>query len=103
MRNPKSVCSCLLILAALLCGLSAVPVLAADDDPVYKTPTAPLESRVEDLLGRLTLQEKLELVGGTGFATRAIERLGVPAMGMCDGPIGDGVPVRDRDGRDVGP
>lgn len=76
--------------------LSAITVLGAlvsagawaQERPAYQDPQAPLEARVEDLLGRLTPQEKLDLLGGTGFGTKPIERLGLPALGMCDGPIG---------------
>ena len=48
---------------------------------VYQDPKAPLEKRVEDLFGRLTEEEKLKLLGGTGFTTQPIERLGVPGDG----------------------
>ncbi|HWC61894.1 MAG TPA: glycoside hydrolase family 3 N-terminal domain-containing protein, partial [Verrucomicrobiae bacterium] len=56
---------------------------------VYQDPKAPLEKRVDDLFARLTDQEKLKLLGGTGFTTQPIPRLGVPAMGMVD--AGQGV------------
>lgn len=36
----------------------------------------------------MTLTEKIDLLGGTGFGTRAIPRLGVPALQMTDGPVG---------------
>jgi beta-glucosidase len=74
----------------MLTALCLVGLLScsADEVPTYKNPAAPLEDRVSDLLSRLTLDEKLELLGGTGFATKAIPRLGIPPMGMCDGPIG---------------
>ena len=56
---------------------------------VYKDSTAPLEARVEDLFGRLTLEEKVSLMAGAGpFALPAIERLGVPSLRMTDGPTG---------------
>src|SRR5262245_30645489 len=32
---------------------------AGNDVPIYKKPDAPLEQRVEDLLGRMTLEEKI--------------------------------------------
>ena len=54
----------------------------------YKNPNLPIELRVKDLLGRLTLQEKISLLGGTGFATKPIERLGLPELKMSDGPLG---------------
>ncbi len=36
----------------------------------------------------MTLEEKVSLLGGTGFATRAIDRMGIPALEMTDGPVG---------------
>ncbi|MEZ5424870.1 MAG: glycoside hydrolase family 3 C-terminal domain-containing protein [Pyrinomonadaceae bacterium] len=46
------------------------------------------EKKIEDLIRRLTLDEKISLVAGTGFDTVAIERLGIPALHMTDGPAG---------------
>lgn len=54
----------------------------------YKNPNLSIEERVRDLLSRLTLKEKIELLGGTGFATKPIERLGIPELRMTDGPVG---------------
>src|SRR5512140_2809201 len=45
-------------------------------------------SRVESWLGELTLDEKLSLLGGTGFDTVGVARLGIPRLTMTDGPIG---------------
>ena len=56
--------------------------------PVYKNPKYSVNDRVEDLLKRLTLEEKISLLGGTGFATKPIERLGIPELKMSDGPLG---------------
>jgi beta-glucosidase len=44
--------------------------------PPYKNPDLPVQTRVDDLLSRMTLEEKVAQMGN---ATPAIERLGVPA------------------------
>jgi beta-glucosidase len=54
----------------------------------YKDPKLPIDDRIQDLLGRLTLQEKISLLGGTGFATKPIARLDLPELKMSDGPLG---------------
>lgn len=60
----------------------------SDDEMIYKNKNALIEERVEDLLKRMTLEEKIEMIGGTGFETKAIERLGIPPLNMADGPLG---------------
>lgn len=48
-----------------------------------------LENRLEDLLGRLTLEEKFKLCAGMQmWYTRPIKRLGIKAFKMTDGPHG---------------
>ncbi len=56
--------------------------------PPYKNPSLPIDERVEDLLKRMTLEEKIDILGGTGFATKPNERLGIPELRMSDGPLG---------------
>jgi beta-glucosidase len=51
-------------------------------------PGATVEARSNDLLGRMTLDEKISLLSGTGFDTVEIKRLGIPALHMTDGPAG---------------
>lgn len=45
-------------------------------------------ARVERLVKALTDTEAVDLVGGIGFATRPIPRLGIPSLLMADGPSG---------------
>jgi beta-glucosidase len=58
--------------------------------PQFQRPCAAIEQRVSELLGRLTLEEKLRLLGGQPQrgATFAVERLGIPEFKMSDGPMG---------------
>jgi beta-glucosidase len=46
------------------------------------------DEKVEKLLNEMTLEEKIDLLGGTGFATKQIKRLGIPELKMTDGPLG---------------
>jgi beta-glucosidase len=52
-----------------------------------------VESRIDELLGKMTLAEKIAQMHGSRFtgnawATNGVERLGVPGLGMIDGPRG---------------
>ena len=57
-------------------ALILAPALWSQSVPLYKNPDAPLEKRVEDLLSRMTLEEKVSQLMN---AAPAIERLDVPA------------------------
>lgn len=47
------------------------------------------EKQIEDLLGQLTLEEKIGMVHGAGlFRTEGVERLGIPPLKSSDGPMG---------------
>jgi beta-glucosidase len=51
--------------------------------------TRDVEQRVNDLLGQLTLREKVSLLSGKdAWQTVPIERLGIPSLVMTDGPHG---------------
>src|SRR5579859_2135236 len=73
-----------LLAAASLPGQTAVPA-----DAPFKNPQTPVEERVKDLLGRMTLDEKASMLAGSGWMeSMPIERLGIPAIKMADGPMG---------------
>jgi len=61
------------ICCTLLCSVSAVN---AQDKPVYKDASQPIDARVKDLVSRLTLQEKVSLLG---YQSAAVPRLDIPA------------------------
>ncbi|MEN6355739.1 MAG: glycoside hydrolase family 3 C-terminal domain-containing protein [Armatimonadota bacterium] len=46
------------------------------------------DKRANELLAQMTPEEKIDYIGGTGFAVRAVERLGIPEIVMSDGPMG---------------
>ncbi|MHA1680156.1 MAG: beta-glucosidase family protein [Promethearchaeota archaeon] len=55
----------------------------------FEDSTLGIEVRVEDLLHRLTLDEKISLLSGVeSWMTKPIERLGVKSFKMSDGPHG---------------
>jgi beta-glucosidase len=47
-----------------------------------------LRARVDSIVQKMTLEEKIDYIGGTGFAVRAMPRLNLPAFEMSDGPYG---------------
>lgn len=50
---------------------------------------AEIEKRVDAILSRMTLEEKIDLLGGMrNMFIRPIERVGIPALKMSDGPLG---------------
>ena len=62
---------------------------SASSIPPYKNPSLPVEQRVQDLLGRMTLQEKVAMLSGADWMQSVPnERLGIPSIKMADGPIG---------------
>ena len=72
------------LISAGLPAQTAVPAKAP-----YKDASLAVEKRVADLLSRMTLEEKASMLAGSGWMeSMAIERLGIPAIKMADGPMG---------------
>ncbi|WHU04973.1 glycoside hydrolase family 3 C-terminal domain-containing protein [Sphingomonas sp. NIBR02145] len=73
------------------------PASAQDAEaPVYRRLSAPLDARVDDLIARMTLDEKIALLAGaSSMTTNGVPRLGVPGIKMTDGPTG----VRSPEGK----
>ncbi|MBN2088293.1 glycoside hydrolase family 3 C-terminal domain-containing protein, partial [candidate division KSB1 bacterium] len=54
----------------------------------YQDNQQPIDIRVDDLLNRMTLEEKVDLLSGKGNFTKRNVRLGIPQFVITDGPLG---------------
>lgn len=55
---------------------------------------ADTEKKINDLIGKLTLEEKIKMLSGaTMMASTPVPRLGIPAFRMSDGPVGAHIPA----------
>jgi beta-glucosidase len=75
----------------VLIFLPAITVLAqnTDSNPPYKNRSLPVEQRVQDLLSRMTLEEKVAMLSGANWMESVPNRrLGIPSIKMADGPLG---------------
>jgi beta-glucosidase len=71
--------------------LATLAVLPAPGFAAQSAASADLEveRRVESVLTQMTLEEKIDLLGGVHmFGVRGVPRLGMPAMTAADGPFG---------------
>jgi len=97
-----------LFLGACIALIGTGKLAAGPTDAVYKDTNAPMEGRVDDIFSKLTQEEKLSMLSGdsprvflpkkgiytsvplpgNGFLSKALPRLDLPAMQMCDGAQG---------------
>src|SRR5271169_4334618 len=67
--------------------LLVFPVFLASSQA--QTSSTDVDLRVDSLLKKLTLEEKIDLIGGVDdFYIRANEKIGLPRLKMADGPVG---------------
>ena len=57
--------------------------------PIYQDRSKPIEQRIEDALGRMTLNEKIAVIHAQSkFSSPGVKRLGFPDFWTDDGPHG---------------
>src|SRR5688572_12871840 len=83
MRNRYSA---LAVLSLLCLNVLSVPAQTTSSG---QSSSDANERRVESLLSKMSLEEKIDLLGGVdGFFIRGNPRLGLPKLKMADGPLG---------------
>jgi beta-glucosidase len=71
------------LFSTVFCALAQSPA------PSLLRPSIEVDQRVESILSQMTLEEKIDLLGGVdGFFIRDVSRLKLPRFKMADGPIG---------------
>jgi beta-glucosidase len=65
-------------ISALACSAG---ILNAETGPA-------VEKKIDGIIAAMTIDEKVRLVAGNEMETYAINRLGIPQLKMCDGPLG---------------
>ena len=80
-RTTRSAICLFLFLTVLLVGA------------VGRAQNADDEKKINDTISKLTIEEKIQMLSGsTMMASTGIQRLGIPAFRMSDGPVGAHIP-----------
>lgn len=75
-----------LVLAIFVVSLRTV---SPAQKAVYQDASRPVTERVSDVLSRMTPEEKVSLLAGSGWMeSTGVPRLGIPSIKMADGPMG---------------
>jgi beta-glucosidase len=89
MKPASAIAYCTSLFSAMMLSLTVSGGAQTQGGLLYLDEKQPVEARVNDLLSRLTLEEKVSLVHANGgFSTAGVPRLGVPELVMDDGPLG---------------
>ena len=79
----------ILTLAAIAALVAACCGPRNTDKPLYLDESADLEARIDDALGRMTLEEKVKILHAQSkFSSAGVPRLGIPELWCTDGPHG---------------
>jgi beta-glucosidase len=81
---------------ATVLAIASLVALSANGQQAPKLPNispAQIDQRADALVKQMTLEEKIDLLGGSGiFKTTPLARLNIPAFLMSDGPVGAHIP-----------
>ena len=75
----------------LISAIFLLSLFASAPRAAAQTSSSPadVETRVDSLLDKMTLEEKVDMIGGMNtFYTQPVLRLGIPSLKMSDGPMG---------------